>query len=64
MTNYYDDDFRHQAEQDRDKLLMAATATEALARCAGVAMTDDEIEAICCLAGLHSPKVNSDGTKR
>lgn len=54
MTDY-EDDFRHQAEQDRDKQLMAATATEALARCAGVAMTDDEIEAICAHAGLIVP---------
>lgn len=55
--NDYDDDFRHQAEQQRDMERMAATAREALARCVGVAMTDEEAEAICCLCGLSHPKV-------
>lgn len=59
MTDY-DDDFRQQAEQQRDLERMADTAREALARCVGVAMTDEEVDAILCLAGLHNPKVGSD----
>lgn len=63
MTDFYeDDDFRQAAEQQRDMERMASTATEALTRCVGVSMTDEEVDAILCLAGLNLPNPRK-GTK-
>lgn len=62
MHELFIDDDRIRQEQDRDMQATSYIAQQALARCVGVAMTEEEVDCILCLAGLKTTEAKH-GTK-